>query len=534
MLPRLWFFPLLLVSAIALLSAPVLAEHHVFHITNNASQRIAVLTMVYHLPDGSTLQRAYNVKIPLRVIKDITIPHSVVGTSGPVDTSEVCTIDLAIGYANGTSVWLTGRDLCAQKNVEARDSGAYLYTNAQYATPMPDLTPEPTAVPPTPQPQPTPRTPAQEALHRGEQLFAAGEFNAALPYFNRVIKLDPRNSYAYAYRSRTYFLLDRLQPSLSDADTGLRIDVQYGLLHWIRANTEWASHLNDSAIEDYTVTATSPNVSDVQAYVTVLSVLAARESGDLARSKTLLATCATSCKGGAGSQRLLAYLQGKLTARDLLNAASTKYERADAHAVLGFVLLQRGRKSEAREHFRWILQNAAPTDNWRPIVRVRLGGDGARVPSNGARPKSLARRNRPAVKRAMYCAKEIFNDSNVTGGALISLCQHEISAYVRAWAATGDPAQKGDEQLAIGDDYWSIAYYCEYYRADRKRHVAGRCALGTAKDLAAASLRAAEQAYTRAKRDSNNAAAVVMRANNGLEDSRKLARKYNLALKGGG
>jgi len=356
----------------ATLCAPAWADHHTFRVTNNATHRITALTMIYHLADGSTVEQAYNVSIPLRVVESIAIPHSVATPSGPVDTSSVCAIDLALSYANNTSVWLKGEDLCEKPNIEARDYGAYDYFNAQYATPIPDQTPHPTPEPASPRPQATPRTPAEEALYRGSQLFGAGDFTAALPYFNKTIKLNPREQLAYAYRSRTYFLMNRLQPSLNDADTGLRIDLSYGLLHWIRGNTEWASHLNDSAIEDYTATLTSSQGADVQAYVTVLAVLAAEESGDREQAKSLLASCATSCKGDAGSQRLLQYLQRKITARDLLNAASDKFQRADAHAVIGFTLLQRGERAEASEHFKWVMRNAEPTDNWRPIVRARI------------------------------------------------------------------------------------------------------------------------------------------------------------------
>lgn len=357
-------------AAIAALGLPALAAHHTFHITNNASQRITSLTMIYHLPGGSTVQQSYNISIPLRVIKDISIPHSVATSSGSVDTSDACAIDLAIVYSSGTAVWLKGEDLCAKPNIEARDSYASDFYNAAYATPIPDLTPAPTAAPATPQPKATPRSPAAEALFRGEQFFDKGNFTAAMPYFNRALKLNPRDTLAYAYRGRTYFLMNKLQPSLNDLDAALRIDSQEALLHWIRGNTEWASGLTDSALEDYSVT--GQEVPDIQGYMTVLSALAAQDNGDPQKAKSLLAGCVAPCGTDKWVQRDLQYLQGKITGRDLINAAGTTFQRGDAHAIVGFALLARGKPAEAKVHFTWVMQHADPIDNWRPIIRTRL------------------------------------------------------------------------------------------------------------------------------------------------------------------
>lgn len=365
---RLWLPPVL--ASIAALGAPALAAHHTVHITNNASQRITSLTMIYHLGGGSTVQQSYNVGIPLRVIKEISIPHSVATSSGPVETQDVCAIDLAIGYSNDSAVWLKGEDLCAKPNIEARDGYASAYYNAAYATPIPDITPQPTAAPGSPQPQATPRTPTAEAIFRGSQFFVKGDFDAAMPYFTRALKMSPRDTLAYAYRGRTYYLQNKLQPSLTDLDAGLRVDPADALLHWIRGNTEWASGLLDSAVEDYA--ATGQEEGSVKGYMTVLSVLAAGINHDPQRAKSLLAACTASCQNTKVVQREVEYLQGKFTGRDLINTAGNVYDRADAHAIVGYSLLLRGKTAEARTHFTWIIQHAAPTENWRPIVRVQL------------------------------------------------------------------------------------------------------------------------------------------------------------------
>lgn len=359
----------LVAALFALLPSASLATHHVFHITNNASSRITAITLVYHLDNGSTVQQSYNISVPLRIIKDVAIPHSVVTSGGTYDTSEVCNMDLAISYANGTSVWLRNTNLCSTTNVEALDSTASAYYNAQYATPRPDITPQAVATP-APQPTVTPRTPSEEAVHRGEQMFDKGRFAAALPFFTSAIKLAPRYQFAYAYRSRTYFLMNDFPHSLADADAGLRVDTDYPLLHWIRGNTEWASGLNDSAIEDYGVTA--QQYPKVHGYMTVLSVFAARESGDSARAKSLLAACPTRCPDSDDSTTYLQYLQGKLTARDLLNAAKDNSARAEAHAIIGFNVAERGKTAEARQHFQYVLRYGDPYDNWRPIIRLKL------------------------------------------------------------------------------------------------------------------------------------------------------------------
>ncbi|GAC1388184.1 MAG: hypothetical protein NVSMB31_01710 [Vulcanimicrobiaceae bacterium] len=364
------FFLQSVVVALAGLCAPALASHHVFHITNNGSLRITALAMVFHLPDGTTVRQSYNVSIPLRVIKDISIPHSVVTSAGSTDTSSVCTIDLAITYSDKTSHWLMGADLCSSPNIDARDTAAYAYKYAEHATPIPDLTPPPTPAPATPRPSATPRTPAEEAFHRGQQYFDKGEFAAAIPFFSQAIKLSPRFQSAYAYRSQTYFLMGRFQQSLSDADAGLHIDITNSLLHYFRADTEWALGLNDSAVEDYN--AASASHPEARAFITVLAVVAAREGGDQAQAKTLLAACLAGCKAAAETIQLLQYLQGTITARDLLNSAKNDSERTAAHALLGFSAALRGKTADVRQHFEWVVQHDDPTDLWRPIARARL------------------------------------------------------------------------------------------------------------------------------------------------------------------
>lgn len=360
---------LVAVAGIIVAQVPAQAGADKFYITNNASSRIKWLTLTFHLSDGSTAQHRYPVVINQRIIESITVPSEVQSSGHAINVSSACTIDVGIGYVNGNTVWARGYDLCSHTYIEALDNSASAYSSSSYTTPRPDMTPD-ISDKTTPEPDPDQaRTPAQEALFRGDQLLKKNQYTAALSYYNRALKLDPRCIDCLLYRGSTYYYLNQFRPALADFDTGLRIDVKNGWLHLGRGNVEWADGMLDSAVEDFRA-ASQEEALLVEG--TIIGVTAARVNGDSSTARTLLGACGAKCRVRGSLGREMDYVNGVLPGRDLINTAITTEFRTEAHALVGFSALSRGKKGEALPHFKWILQNAKPQDWWRPIVRAQL------------------------------------------------------------------------------------------------------------------------------------------------------------------
>lgn len=368
---RLLVLGLLAIAGIAAAGMPASAGGNKFYITNNGPSRIKWLTLVFHLSNGSTAQHRYPVRINQRVIESITVPDQVKTSGRAIDVSSVCTIDVGIGYAIGSTVWARGYDVCNLAYIEALDTSASAYSNSKYTTPRPDMTPDASDTA-TPEPDPDPqdvRTPAQEAFFRGGQLEKRGNYSGALAYYNRGLRLDPRNVAGLISRGNAYYTLNRFARAIADFDAGLRIDVQDGVLHFARGNAEWANGMLDAAVEDYRAASQYELILENS---TIVGVIAARVNGDAPAARALLEACTSKCKTHGPLGREVEYLRGALPGRDLINTATSNTDRTEAHALVGFSALSRGKKGEARPHFQWIVKNANADDAWRPIVRAQL------------------------------------------------------------------------------------------------------------------------------------------------------------------
>ena len=133
-----------------------------------------------------------------------------------------------------------------------------------------------------------------------------------------------------------------------------------------------------------------------------------------------------------------------------------------------------------------------------------------------------------AAARSAPCNYWVDKDPDAFGANFISMCQSELDSHANDWRATSDPVEKGRNQLLMGLDYFALAYYCEYYFVDKHHSVDARCLHGKTPDFATTSINAAREAFSNAKRDSNNDPSVVERADRDTELARKLAQRYEL------
>lgn len=121
----------------------------------------------------------------------------------------------------------------------------------------------------------------------------------------------------------------------------------------------------------------------------------------------------------------------------------------------------------------------------------------------------LSCRGVASAGKTRTCFEWAKNNPDAAGVNLISMCQNELAVRTKEWKATSDPIKKGHLQIGMGEDYWAIAYYCEYYGFYGHRKVDARCGTGTDRALALSSIAAAKLAYNNAKRESNNAREIV-------------------------
>ncbi len=346
MTPRLSVFGAAICGALLALAVPALATHHTISVTNNTDKPITSLLFDFR-PDetcegckGRGLSPR-NVHIAPGAVVRIALPDTIRQVGSPLSVASDCRIDVKLLFGS-SSYWMRGKDLCADPYLDVRASSAYAYSSYALATPFPKAS---SAIA-TPAPTATPRTPSDEAVHRGDQLFGRSRFKDALPFFDQAIKLNSQNAFAYAYRGRTHYQLNQFDRALSDYDRGLQITPTDNLLHYLRGYTDWALNLDESAIEDF---GSDIQVSALQAWMTYLSAIVQRERGQNAPAQTLLLACKRSkpCRTD-GDYPKIRYLLGEITPRVLLATAKTESERVDRHAVIGLTLLQRRDTAAAR------------------------------------------------------------------------------------------------------------------------------------------------------------------------------------------
>jgi hypothetical protein len=96
---------------------------------------------------------------------------------------------------------------------------------------------------------------------------------------------------------------------------------------------------------------------ELSIYAVVLGHLAARQAGDETAAKRFLNDSAGKLED-VWPYPAVRFLRGEIDERELLALATNDEERTDARCFLGLDHLLKGRKDEARRHFRWVKLHA--------------------------------------------------------------------------------------------------------------------------------------------------------------------------------
>ncbi len=70
--------------------------------------------------------------------------------------------------------------------------------------------------------------------------------------------------------------------------------------------------------------------------------------------------------------KIMAFLEGQITADELLALSTSTDQKTEAHTFIGMELLLRDKQVEARTHFEWVKQYGNPTFYEYPLALAEL------------------------------------------------------------------------------------------------------------------------------------------------------------------
>jgi hypothetical protein len=137
---------------------------------------------------------------------------------------------------------------------------------------------------------------------------------------------------------------------------------------------------------------------DQAVYAVILGDLAARQAGAEAAAKAFLANAAGKLDAD-WPEPAVRYLRGEIDEPALLALAVDDGKRTEAHCYLGLDLALKGRRDEALDHLRWVMDHGNPSYIEYGIAVAeldRLTGSGVAVkPARTTGPTSDSRPTTP-------------------------------------------------------------------------------------------------------------------------------------------
>lgn len=139
-----------------------------------------------------------------------------------------------------------------------------------------------------------------------------------------------------------------------------------------RARDLWEAGRDDLVVSDIQMLL-NVAVSDVQgrAYAAFIGTLSARRLAQTTTADQML-TRVASTELGRWPTALLAFLQGRLTARELLGQTRGAGQETEAHTYIGITASVAGRTDDARHHLAWVRDRGVRTYAEYDMSRVEL------------------------------------------------------------------------------------------------------------------------------------------------------------------
>lgn len=103
-------------------------------------------------------------------------------------------------------------------------------------------------------------------------------------------------------------------------------------------------------------------------YAAFLGAIAFRRMDQPQKADALLASVASAVDPKSWTGRVMAFMQGTLDAKSLMDAAHDNGERTEAHTYIGFGDVQAGRIDEAKAHFQWVRDHGSRNYTEYPLA----------------------------------------------------------------------------------------------------------------------------------------------------------------------
>jgi len=193
---------------------------------------------------------------------------------------------------------------------------------------------------------------AQLAL--ASALAEAGRYEEALPLAERAVGTNDQSPAAWFRLSLACLALGRDAPSEAAMQRVIELDARPDYYRE-RAYSAFGLGQNAAVVRDArTFLGRAGWGNESAPYVAFLGALADRRVGQNAEADSLLQLARAAVQRGSWTEKVLSYMQRSLTADELLSRAKDDGERTEAHAYVGFDLVDAGKRQEAIVHLTWV------------------------------------------------------------------------------------------------------------------------------------------------------------------------------------
>jgi tetratricopeptide (TPR) repeat protein len=193
---------------------------------------------------------------------------------------------------------------------------------------------------------------AQIAL--ASALTGAGRYEEAVQPAERAVQLNDQAASAWYALSLAFAVLDRQRQADLAMQRYLELEPSPESYH-TRAYLLFRLGKDAAAARDVKAFLERAGWGHESApYVAFLSALAYRRLGQNADADAVLERARPAVTPGSWTEKVLDYMQRRLTADAFLSRARENGEKTEAHTYIGFDLAIAGRRDEAVVHFKWV------------------------------------------------------------------------------------------------------------------------------------------------------------------------------------
>jgi Flp pilus assembly protein TadD len=190
----------------------------------------------------------------------------------------------------------------------------------------------------------------------GLALMEAGKFAEAIAPLKDALRLNPQYRNARYLLSDAYGRLGRYEEAAASWTKFLEL-VPNGpdaLTKRMWSYLYLGGHEREAALDARQYIDTQGWSGQVSTFMVIIANLAYRGSGMDQEARSILDEGAAKTNAMVWPYPIVRYLQGEISADELIQQASDNNKKTEAHAYLGLALRINGNRDEARAHFNWV------------------------------------------------------------------------------------------------------------------------------------------------------------------------------------